>query len=74
MPYFLYKMWPDKSLNQIDVFVRYRDARDAARTMRAELKAEDDCTVKVIFAKNPEEAERLLTMEREPRPMGENEY
>ena len=50
---------------------RYRDAKVRTRSLRAELRAEDDHMVRMIFAQNVDEAERLLTEVREPRPLGE---
>jgi hypothetical protein len=40
--------------------------------MRAALTAEDDYSVRVIFAKNPPEAERLIMTERPAQLTGED--
>jgi hypothetical protein len=40
--------------------------------MRQAMTAGDDYSVKVMFAKSSEEAERLMSEEREPRPLGED--
>jgi hypothetical protein len=72
MPYFVYKVHPGKRFELVERHDAYRGARDRARAMRQELRAEEDCAIKVMFAKNPEEAERLLSEEREPRPLGED--
>ena len=71
MPYFVYKISPRKRLELVDTFERYRDAKVRTRSLRAELRADDDHIVKMIFAQNVDEAERLLTEVREPRPLGE---
>lgn len=71
MPYFVYKVFPFKRLEFVQQAQQYREARDLARSMRKALQENDDHTVKVIFAQNSDEAERLLTEEREPRPVGE---
>ena len=72
MPYHLYKIFPHKKLEKIDIRDQYRDARELAKTLRKQLTPEDGYTIKMVFAKNPEEAERLLTEEREPVPMGDD--
>ena len=72
MAYFLYKVFPDRKLEAVDQFEKYPPARDRARALRAELAGKVECTVRVIFAANPEEAERLLREVREPRPLGED--
>jgi hypothetical protein len=68
MPYFIYRISPRREINLVDSFEGYKEAREIARSMRAESQAEDDSKVKIIFAKNPEEAERMLSAKRERRP------
>ena len=72
MPYFVYKVHPGKRFDLVERFDVYRAARDHARAMRQSLAADDAYNIKVMFAKNPEEAERLMAEEREPRPLGED--
>lgn len=71
MPYFVYKVFPIKQLEFVQQAQHYREARDRARAMRKALQEGDDYSVKVIFAQSADQAERLLTEEREPRPVGE---
>lgn len=71
MPYFVYNVYPDKKLELIETFGKYREARDHARELRKQLTENDTHTVKLIHAKHETEAERLLTTEREARPIGE---
>ncbi|MFZ0256796.1 MAG: hypothetical protein WAN46_14395 [Gammaproteobacteria bacterium] len=71
MSYFVYKVFPLKRLEFVQQTQQYGEARDLARSMREALQQDDDYSVKVIFAQNPDEAERLLSEEREPRPVGE---
>ena len=71
MPYFVYKVSEARRLEQVDAFDGYRDAKRLARSMRQQLPEDADYLVRVIFASNGEEAVRLLTAKREPRPMGE---
>lgn len=72
MPYFLYKVYPPKRFEPIAEFAKYREARDQARALRAELAAEAEYTIRVIFAKNHQEAELIMAEPREARPLGED--
>lgn len=72
MPYFVYKVFPSKQVEELDKFPVYKEARNLARDLRKDIGEDDDYIVKVIFAGNPDEAQRLLTTEREARPMGED--
>ena len=72
MPYFLYKIMPEKRFELIERFDVYREARDEARARRSQMSAEDQYTIKVMFAKDQEQAERLMSEEREARPLGED--
>jgi hypothetical protein len=72
MPYYVYRIRPGRQFELADTFPGYREARDRAREMRAGIESGDEYTVKVMFAKSPEEAERLMSEVREPRPLGED--
>ncbi len=72
MPYFLYNVSPDKHLTRVESHPSFKEARQRARVLREEKPADADYVVKVIFAKDTEEAERLLTTEREFIPMGDD--
>jgi len=72
MPYYIYKIQPPKRLEHIDTFDTYRDAKTFTRDKRKQLTAEDNYTVRMIFAPSKEQAERLLKEVREARPLGED--
>lgn len=72
MPYFVYKVYNNRTLEPVDAHEKYRDAKVRARALRAEIGAESDYTYRMIFARSETEAERLLTQKREPRPLGED--
>ena len=72
MPYFVYKVFSNRTLEPVDAHEKYRDAKVRARELRAESKDDDDFTFRLIYARNETEAERLLTQKREPRPLGED--
>ncbi|MDH3638193.1 MAG: hypothetical protein OES09_06980 [Gammaproteobacteria bacterium] len=68
MPYFLYRVSPDRSLTYLDSFDQYREARSAARSLRKSQAAVDDDMIKMVFAEQATEAETLLTRPRERIP------
>ena len=75
MPYFVYKITGARTLEHLDTFPKYRDARLRVRALRAEAAETGDgggATYRMVFARHAEEAERLLTQKREPRPLGED--
>ncbi len=71
MPYFVYRIYPNKTLDFIERFDNYRDAKQHTRSLRAQLEQDAAFTYRLIHAKHEREAEKLLTSTREPRPMGE---
>ncbi|HEC29012.1 MAG TPA: hypothetical protein ENI65_05445 [Gammaproteobacteria bacterium] len=72
MPYFIYNIFPDKKLELLDEYAKYRDARDNVRERRKEQTENDTQTVRLVHARHQQEAERLLTTKREARPTGED--
>lgn len=72
MPYFVFHISPEKKLRYMADYEGYRDARGFAREQRKELSADDESQIKVIFAPNESQAQKLLLAKREPRPMGED--
>lgn len=72
MPYFLFKMFPNRQVEVIENHDKYRDARDRARALRKELVVADNYQVKMIHAPNEHAGAKLLTTEREPIPWGDD--
>lgn len=72
MAYYIYKVHAPKRLEYVDEFDAYREAKLFTRAKRQKLTLDDAFTVRMIFAPNKEQAERLLTQVREARPMGED--
>lgn len=68
MPYFVFKVFPNRTCEQIAEFDEYKQARALARDTRANLTLQDNCTVKVMHAKDSKEAETLILTPRE-RPI-----
>lgn len=71
MPYFVYRIHSRQRLEPVDSFDAYRQAKQAVRDLREAAPDPVNPTIRMIFANNPAEAERLLTEKREPRPLGE---
>jgi len=71
MPYFVYQVYPNKTLNFVESFDKYKDAKERTRALRTERSDDSTYTYRLIHAKHEHEAEKLLTATREPRPMGE---
>ncbi|MBF0255602.1 MAG: hypothetical protein HQL47_03900 [Gammaproteobacteria bacterium] len=67
MPYFVYRITEPKKLEKLDQFDNYKQAREAARSMRAESMDSPGSLIRMIFAKNEVEAEKLLLAPREQR-------
>ena len=68
MAYFIYKIFDrdgDKVLEYIEEHDEFIDAKTRVRAMRAEMAADADYTVKIMFAASRGEAETLLTERRE---------
>ena len=78
MPYYLFRISePDrlkivKQLDLVETFENFREAKNAARQLRAEA-AGDDSTYKVMFAENRLSAEEQLLEKREQPVLMEHE-
>jgi len=69
MPYYVFKITQPtpiiKNLEFQKEFEKFKEAKDFARDMRAELPLNGGITVKMIFAANQLQAEELLQEKRE---------
>lgn len=70
MPYYVYKIIPGatpmiKSLEKIDEFAAYKDAKNLVKQMRSQQSETDNYTLKVMFADNELAAEEQLQATRE---------
>jgi hypothetical protein len=74
MPYLVYRIFSEKQLEYVDSHDDYRTAKASVREMRKALAEAGDSShlVRMIHAKNQDEAERLLTEVREAPPMGDD--
>jgi hypothetical protein len=71
MPYFVYRITPQRKLTHLETHTRYQDAKALVRRMRQDGTAGDD-DIRMIFAQQQGEAERLLSMPRDERVIGED--
>ena len=72
MPYYVYRITPPKKLHLIEKMDNFTDAKKLVRSWRGQKQDADDSTFRMIFAKSPQEAEKLLSMPREERVIGED--
>lgn len=68
VPYFIYRVFPVRRLEKVTDKRSSGEASVEAKTLRASPDCPADCTIKVIFAANEAEAERLLSQPREKAP------
>ena len=72
MPYFLYRITPDRKLTLIETFEKFQDAKGVARRMRGEQSAGSTDTIRMIFADTAKKAQLLLTDLRNPKTDGDD--
>ena len=72
MPYYVYQITPNRQLTHIDTKTRYQDARGLVRELRGAKASDDDHDYRLIFANQQGEAEKLLSMPRDERVIGED--
>jgi hypothetical protein len=70
MPYYIYKIIAGptelvKTLEKIEQYDSFKEARQLARSLRAGMSDNDNYTVKVMFADSELEAEEKLMEKRE---------
>jgi len=71
MAYFVFKVYPNRTLDFIEKHDKYRDAKLSTNKLRDTLQGDDNFTYRLVHAAHEREAERLLTAKREARPLGE---
>jgi hypothetical protein len=70
MPYYVFKISPSRELQHLATLEGYRDARTQVRGLRQE--APPGVEYRLIFARQMGEAERLLSLPRDERVIGED--
>lgn len=73
MAYHIFEINPFKQLAYLQSEEDYRAAKQRVRELRTAPNLVAGTTYRMIFATDPQHAERLLKEKREPRPMGEHD-
>ena len=68
MPYYIYRVFPPRRLEKVTDKRSFGEASVEAKALRASPDCHGDCTIKVVFAANETDAERLLSQAREKAP------
>jgi hypothetical protein len=71
--YHVFEINPFQQLTFLQSHSNYREAKDDLRERRRAPGVASGTTFRMMFADNPEHAERLLKQKRPPRPMGEHD-
>jgi len=71
MPYYIYRISEPKKLEYIDEKVKYKEARSQVDELRKAQPADDQAIVRMVFAKTPGEAEKLLSIPKDDRVIGD---
>jgi hypothetical protein len=61
MPFFIFKVSADQSLEFLDEEEKYKPAREKVRSLRADHQEQDGVTYRMVFAKTIGQGETLLT-------------
>lgn len=61
MPYFVFRILPDRKLTLLQTFAKFKEARDHVRSLRAHQATDDRSTIRMIFAEDAKKAQLLLT-------------
>lgn len=71
MPYYIYRVSGPKKLEYLDVEEKYREAKSRLSDLRAAQAADDEAIVRMVFAKTAGEAEKLLSIPKDDRVIGD---
>lgn len=71
MPFFVYRVFPDQKLEYIDRYEVYKDAKAVLRALQMD-EHRPDVLMRMMFAPNESEAERLLLAPRDDRILGDD--
>lgn len=66
MPYFVFRIGPEKTLTLLQVYAKFQEARDYCRAQRRAQAAGDPSQIRMVFAATEKEGRRLLTEKRQP--------
>ena len=66
MPYYVFRLSPDKKLTLVDTFAKYQEAKDLCRQLRQTESPDNPNAVRMAFAEDEVKAKRLLADRRQP--------
>jgi hypothetical protein len=72
MPYYIYRIKGPKQLEHLETKDKYREAKLNVSELRSNLVPDDPFSIRMVFARSTEEAEKLLSVPRDPRVIGED--
>jgi hypothetical protein len=72
MPYFVYRISPDRKLTLLDTFAKFKEAKVHARSLRAQQATDDRSIIRMIFAEDPKKAQLLLSDRRTAKVDGDD--
>lgn len=72
MPYYIYRIAEPMRLEYLDQKASFRDAKERVVSLRKELSVNNTTIVRMIFANSTGEAERLLSIPKDGRVIGED--
>ena len=71
MPYYIYRVCGPKKLDYLDVVEKYREAKSRVNELRTSQATDDEAVIRMIFAKTSGEAEKLLSIPKDDRVIGD---
>ncbi|MGE5241605.1 MAG: hypothetical protein ACM3NI_08150 [Bacteroidota bacterium] len=66
MPYYVFRLSPDKKLTLVNTFAKYQEAKDLCRQLRQTESPDNPNAVRMAFAEDEVKAKRLLADRRQP--------
>jgi hypothetical protein len=60
MPFYIFKISPDQTIEYLDEKDKYRAARDVVRSLRAAQQEDDSASYRMVFANSVGQGETLL--------------
>lgn len=66
MPYFVFRVMPNKQLKLVEVFAKYPEAKKICRELRLAESPDNPNAIRMAFAEDEVKAKRLVTEKHEP--------
>ena len=73
MPYFVFKIFPDKDTKPelVESKEKFPEANKLCKALRKEISGDDGLTIKMMFAEDEQEARRLMRTRKDAAPIEE---